>query len=415
MYTESRGCPVPSPCTSTGPGRNPTWRVPAPSTRRHRFQLAVTGGDRLPVLDGHRLRTRWNKSGVPAQPAISGVSPSTGVPVASQAVVSFGTVAGATSYRVTSSPVDGHADGWAVERETVTGAASPLTVTSLQNGVRYSFTVAAINATVRSSRCPFRRCPPQPPPTGQTCGPGHVPRCHGHRRRVSERQPGSAGRPRRVPRAGGAAGPHHIGGRAGSHGHVPGADSHRGNRHNSHTGRARSRRGVPGPDGAAGPDNRTSSAHRTGRVPGGHRRGGRRDNRHRNRARYCRRVPGAGGGTRPHHRTSSADRIGRVPAADSHRRRNRQRRRRRPDHCGRVPPSDRPAGPGSRTCRARRPGHHRGGYRPAGPDGVVAVVYATTAAYPPPAAGGGAGPPLRFSRPLPRSPPRDANRADGAT
>ncbi len=89
----------------------------------------------------------WTKSGVPAQPVISSVSPSNGIPTSGSLVVSFGAVSGATSYRTTPSPVDALADGSPATRLSVTGSSSPLTITGLTNGAHYTATVAAVNAT----------------------------------------------------------------------------------------------------------------------------------------------------------------------------------------------------------------------------------------------------------------------------
>jgi hypothetical protein len=90
----------------------------------------------------------WTVLGVPAQPAITSVSPATGIPGAGQLVVSFPAVSGATSYRATVCPVDSHASGGVTGRGlAVTGSASPLTITGLTNGVPYTVSVAAVNAT----------------------------------------------------------------------------------------------------------------------------------------------------------------------------------------------------------------------------------------------------------------------------
>ena len=89
----------------------------------------------------------WTFTGVPAQPVITSVSPSSGVPAAGSVTVNFGAVSGATSYRVTVCPLDGDADGWVGADNTATGSSSPIAVSGLQAGVRYTFSVAAINAT----------------------------------------------------------------------------------------------------------------------------------------------------------------------------------------------------------------------------------------------------------------------------
>lgn len=90
----------------------------------------------------------WVVSGVPAAPQITSISPASGIPSAGQVVVSFSTVAGATSYRVTPAPTDYLADGISrPSHSSFTGASSPITVTGLTNGAHYNFTVCGINAT----------------------------------------------------------------------------------------------------------------------------------------------------------------------------------------------------------------------------------------------------------------------------
>ena len=98
------------------------------------------------------IRT-WVPAGVPAAPVITSISPASGIPTAGSVAVSFGTVTGATSYRVTAAPTDSLADGYTAGGTesggsfTATGTSSPLTVTGLPNGIRWNFTVCAINAT----------------------------------------------------------------------------------------------------------------------------------------------------------------------------------------------------------------------------------------------------------------------------
>lgn len=100
----------------------------------------------------------WGVSGVPAQPAVTSVSPSSGIPSSGSATVSFAAVPGATTYRVTAFPSDILDDGgYASQAQygnltagnliTATGSSSPITVSGLTNGYHYAFTVAAINAT----------------------------------------------------------------------------------------------------------------------------------------------------------------------------------------------------------------------------------------------------------------------------
>ena len=93
----------------------------------------------------------WVPQGVPATPVITvPISPSTGIASGGDITVSFGAVAGATSYRVTASATDSLADNFPNASSTIystTGSTSPLTVTGLPSGVRFNFTVCAINAT----------------------------------------------------------------------------------------------------------------------------------------------------------------------------------------------------------------------------------------------------------------------------
>lgn len=97
----------------------------------------------------------WVPAGVPASPVITGISPSNGVPSGGSVIVTFDTVSGATSYRVTASPTDAIQDdidnygndGNGLSSYTATGSTSPLTVSGLPAGGRWNFTVAAINAT----------------------------------------------------------------------------------------------------------------------------------------------------------------------------------------------------------------------------------------------------------------------------
>ena len=92
----------------------------------------------------------WVPTGVPDQPTVTSLSPADGVPTSGSVQVVFNTVSGATSYRVTPCPVDNFADtgNWNVSaRHAATGSSSPITVTGLTNGVRYTFTVAAENGS----------------------------------------------------------------------------------------------------------------------------------------------------------------------------------------------------------------------------------------------------------------------------
>ena len=87
----------------------------------------------------------WQFTGVPAQPHITSVVPADGVPVAGTLQVNFTGGSGAASFRATTAAVDGAADSWVPALNSATGAASPLTVTGLTNGVRYTATVAGLN------------------------------------------------------------------------------------------------------------------------------------------------------------------------------------------------------------------------------------------------------------------------------
>ena len=90
----------------------------------------------------------WVPTGVPAQPTITSISPSTGIASGGNIIVNFNTVAGATSYRVYASPTDSVADNFPNNSNvqySATGSSSPLTVTGLPSGVRFNFTCCAIN------------------------------------------------------------------------------------------------------------------------------------------------------------------------------------------------------------------------------------------------------------------------------
>lgn len=89
----------------------------------------------------------WVPVGAPAQPAISNISPLTGVPSGGSITATFGGVSGATSYRATACAVDAAADGVTLTHTSNTGASSPITITGLTNGARYTISVCAINAS----------------------------------------------------------------------------------------------------------------------------------------------------------------------------------------------------------------------------------------------------------------------------
>ena len=99
---------------------------------------------------------QWVTSGVPSPPAITSITPSTGIPSGGNVTVAFTAVAGATSYRVTASAKDAMAAGWpnnvgepvGIGNQFIaTGSGSPLTVTGIPAGVAQNFTVCAINST----------------------------------------------------------------------------------------------------------------------------------------------------------------------------------------------------------------------------------------------------------------------------
>ncbi len=86
-------------------------------------------------------------------PVISGVTTASG-----SATVSWGSVAGATSYNVY------YAAGTTVDKTTgtkVTGATSPATVSSLTNGTQYAFAVSAVNAGGESALSAVQTATPQ--------------------------------------------------------------------------------------------------------------------------------------------------------------------------------------------------------------------------------------------------------------
>ena len=92
----------------------------------------------------------WTTTGVPAQPVITSLSPVDGIPTAGTLEVSF--TGSGTTFRATPCPVDSWADGlWSGGAPFIytaaTGSSSPLTLTGLPNGVRFTATVAAINGT----------------------------------------------------------------------------------------------------------------------------------------------------------------------------------------------------------------------------------------------------------------------------
>lgn len=115
------------------------------------FNLAVqaTASFSSAAMEVDYIRA-WVPVGVPAQPVITSVTPSTGIPTAGSLTVAFNPAAGATSYRATVCAVDAHADGVVLAsnvHQVATGSASPLTVTGLTNGAHYTVSVAAINGT----------------------------------------------------------------------------------------------------------------------------------------------------------------------------------------------------------------------------------------------------------------------------
>lgn len=123
------------------------------------FNLAVQNGGTgvgFPCqMDIDYVRV-WVTDGVPTRPVINSVSPSDGIPVDGTLTVTFAPVSGATSYRATPCPVDSIAEGSPFERKAVTGSSSPLTITGLTNGAKYTVSVAAINATGYSVESPLK-------------------------------------------------------------------------------------------------------------------------------------------------------------------------------------------------------------------------------------------------------------------
>ena len=92
----------------------------------------------------------WVPAGVPATPVISAISPASGIASGGDITVTFGAVAGATSYRVTASATDSLADNFPNSSSTIytaTGSSSPLTITGLPANVRFNVTCCAINST----------------------------------------------------------------------------------------------------------------------------------------------------------------------------------------------------------------------------------------------------------------------------
>jgi Glycosyl hydrolases family 16 len=92
-------------------------------------------------------------SGLLAKPVISSVTPSTGVPTGGSLQVAFAAVPGASSYRVTACAVDAHADGVELgsnNHQVATGASSPITISGLTNGARYTTSVAALSGSTYS-------------------------------------------------------------------------------------------------------------------------------------------------------------------------------------------------------------------------------------------------------------------------
>ena len=87
------------------------------------------------------LATGSSSDGEPAPTQLAAPTNVTALSGDSQAIVSFDSVAGATSYTVTSSPGN----------VTATGAGSPITVTGLVNGTSYTFTVTATDGTRTSA------------------------------------------------------------------------------------------------------------------------------------------------------------------------------------------------------------------------------------------------------------------------
>jgi len=112
------------------------------------LQTEATSGTGYPaqmVIDYIRV---WSVSGAPAAPVISSVSPASGIPSGGQITVSFSPASGAATYRATACPVDYYADTAVIgapARYSAAGASSPLTITGLETGIRYTVTVSAVS------------------------------------------------------------------------------------------------------------------------------------------------------------------------------------------------------------------------------------------------------------------------------
>lgn len=116
----------------------------------HAVNDTATSGTGYPLAYQVDYLRFWGTDGVPAQPQITSISPASGIPGDDGTVtVEFGPAEGATSYRVTPAPTDYLADGIGRpgEHESATGSSSPITVTGLNTGAHYNFTLAAINDT----------------------------------------------------------------------------------------------------------------------------------------------------------------------------------------------------------------------------------------------------------------------------
>jgi beta-glucanase (GH16 family) len=112
------------------------------------LQTEATSGTGYPATMTIDYIRVWSASGLDI-PVISSVTPSDGVPVANQLAVAFGAVSGAASYRATACPADYYADTGVIgapARYSAAGASSPLTITGLENGIRYAVMTAAVTA-----------------------------------------------------------------------------------------------------------------------------------------------------------------------------------------------------------------------------------------------------------------------------
>lgn len=122
------------------------------------FNYAVqsaSGGSGYPAKMNVDYVRVWVPEAAPPAPVITSISTPSGIAPSGSMTINFQTVAGATSYRVSSMPADETADNWdnaanggnPTQRFTASGTTSPLTITGLPSGIRFNFTVCAINGS----------------------------------------------------------------------------------------------------------------------------------------------------------------------------------------------------------------------------------------------------------------------------